>query len=151
MKLDGTFTFSGPRATVWDLLQDPEVLARALPGTERLELSSPDHYRGLMQLSIGPVTCARFDVAVALNDKVAPERFVMQIDGKGSVGHARGTAAVELSDAADGGTTMRYTSNLLVGGTIAAVGQRLLDTVSRSMMRQALDSLEREVRSRLGR
>ena len=150
MRLDGTFTFSGPRATVWELLQDPAVLARALPGTERLELTAADRYRGVMQVSVGPVTCARFDVTVALADKVAPDRFVMQIDGKGSVGHARGTAVVELSDAPGGATTMRYSSNLLVGCTIAAVGQRLLDTVSRTMMRQALESLEREVRARLG-
>ena len=66
MKLDGTFTFTGPRQAVWDLLQDPEVLARALPGTERLEATGPDQYKGVMKVSVGPVTAAKFDVSVTL-------------------------------------------------------------------------------------
>jgi uncharacterized protein len=147
--LNGTFTFNGPRQKVWDLLQDPDVLAKALPGTERLTLSGPDRYEGVMKVSIGPMTAAKFDVAVALGDKQPPERFTMQIDGKGAVGFARGTASVALQDQADGGTAMEYTSDVQIGGRIASVGQRLIESVSRMMMRQALESLDRELRSRL--
>ena len=149
MNLDGTFTFKGPRATVWELLQDPEVLAKALPGTERLELTSPDHFQGVMKVSVGPVTAAKFDVTVVLLDKVVPERFTMQIDGKGAVGYTKGTASIALADAPDAATTMQYTSNVQVGGKIAAVGQRLLESVGKMMMRQALEALERELEKRL--
>lgn len=149
MNLDGNFTFKGPRTTVWELLQDPEVLAKALPGTERLELTSPDHFQGVMKVSVGPVTAAKFDVTVVLLDKVAPERFTMQIDGKGSVGYTRGSASISLADAPDAQTAMQYTSNVQVGGKIAAVGQRLLESVGKMMMRQALEALERELESRL--
>jgi len=147
--LNGTFTFNGPRQKVWDLLQDPDVLAKALPGTERLTLSGPDRYEGVMKVSVGPMTAAKFDVTVALGDKQPPERFTMQIDGKGAVGFARGTASVALQDQADGGTAMEYTSDVQIGGRIASVGQRLIESVSRMMMRQALESLDRELRSRL--
>ena len=149
MNLDGTFTFKGPRATVWELLQDPEVLAKALPGTERLALTAPDHFQGVMKVSVGPVTAAKFDVTVVLLDKVAPERFTMQIDGKGGVGYTKGTASIVLADAADAATTLQYTSNIQVGGKIAAVGQRLLESVSKMMMRQAFEALERELEKRL--
>jgi uncharacterized protein len=149
MILNGTFTFNGPRQKVWDLLQDPEVLAKALPGTERLTMSGPDRYEGVMKVSIGPMTAAKFDVTVALGDKQPPERFTMQIDGKGAVGFARGTASVALQDQADGGTAMDYTSDVQIGGRIASVGQRLIESVSRMMMRQALESLDRELRSRI--
>lgn len=149
MILNGTFTFNGPRQKVWDLLQDPDVLAKALPGTERLTMSAPDRYEGVMKVSIGPMTAAKFDVTVALGDKQPPERFTMQIDGKGAVGFARGTASVALQDQADGGTAMEYTSDVQIGGRIASVGQRLIESVSRMMMRQALESLDRELRSRL--
>lgn len=149
MKLDGTFTFDGPREQVWTLLQDPAVLAKALPGTERLTLAGDDRYEGVMKVSVGPVTAARFDVVVQLRDKVAPERFAMQIDGKGGVGFTRGTAAVTLRDAADGKTLMNYSSDVMVGGRIAAVGQRLIETVAKTMMRQALDALARELRTRV--
>ena len=149
MNLDGTFVFSGPRATVWDLLQDPAVLAKALPGTERLTQTGEDRYEGVMKVSIGPMTAAALTVNVTLQDKVPPERFTMQLDGKGSVGFARGSATVELREQPGGSTLMQYASNVQIGGRIASVGQRLLDSVSKMMMRQALDALDRELRLRL--
>ena len=149
MILNGTFTFSGPRQRVWDLLQDPGVLAKALPGTERLTMAGPDRYEGVMKVSIGPMTAAKFDVIVTLADKQPPERFTMQIDSKGSVGFARGSAAVALQEQGDGGTAMEYTSDVQIGGRIASVGQRLVESVSRMMMRQALEALDRELRARI--
>jgi carbon monoxide dehydrogenase subunit G len=150
MNLDGTFTFNGPRDRVWELLQDPAVLAKALPGTERLTLTSPDRYEGVMKVSVGPMTAAKFDVVVTLSDKQPHERFAMQIEGKGAVGFSRGTASVDLKDQPDGGTLMEYRSEVQIGGRIASVGQRLIESVGRMMMRQALEALDRELRSRLG-
>jgi carbon monoxide dehydrogenase subunit G len=149
MNLEGTFVFGGPRPKVWELLQDPVVLAKALPGTERLELAGEDRFEGAMKVSVGPVTAAKFDLTVTLRDKVPPERFAMQIEGKGALGYTRGTASIELHDEADQRTLMRYRSDVQVGGRIAAVGQRLLDSVARMMMRQALEALETELKARL--
>jgi carbon monoxide dehydrogenase subunit G len=149
MNLSGTYTFEGPRPAVWDLLQDPVVLAKALPGTERLALTTEDRFEGVMKVSVGPVTAAKFDVIVTLTDKVPPHRFALQIDGKGGVGFTRGTAQVELTDGAAGGTLMTYTSDVQVGGKIASVGQRLIESVGKMMMKQALDALARELRTRL--
>lgn len=149
MILNGTFTFNGPRAKVWELLQDPVVLAKALPGTERLALTSEDHYQGVMKVSVGPVTAARFDVTVTLKDKVAPHTMAMQIEGKGPVGFTRGTASVVLEERSENKTEMQYASDVQIGGRIASVGQRLLESVSKMMMRQALEALERELASRL--
>ena len=150
MNLNGTFTFSGPRGKVWDLLQDPVVLAKALPGTERLALTAEDQYAGVMKVSVGPMTAAKFDVNVTLKDKIPPHRMALQIEGKGPVGFTRGTAMIVLEPAADDTkTVMQYTSDVHVGGRIASVGQRLLESVSKMMMRQALDALERELAARL--
>lgn len=148
MKLDGTFTFSGPRATVWDLLQDPAVLAKALPGTKRLDRTGEDRFEGVMKVSVGPVTAAEFAVIVELKAKVPPQRFSMTIDGKGSVGFTRGTASIELDELPDGGTLLRYSSDVQIGGRIAAVGQRLIESVGKMMTRQALDALDRELQAR---
>ena len=148
MNLEGTFVFSGPRDKVWELLQDPAVLAKILPGTERLALTSEDRFEGVMKVSVGPMTAAKFDVTVTRRDKVAPERFGMQIDGKGALGYTRGTAAVELQEQPNG-TLMQYKADVQIGGRIAAVGQRLLDSVARMMMRQALEALENELKARL--
>ena len=149
MIVEGTYTFTAPRQVVWDLLQDPEVLAKALPGARRLEKVDEDRFEGEMQVGVGPVSAAAFKMSVELSDKVVPEGFSMTVDSKGTIGFTRGTARVELAEHEDG-TLMTYRADLKVGGKIAGVGQRVLDSASRTMTRQGLDALNREVLTRLG-
>ena len=149
MILSGTFTFEGPRARVWEILQDPAVLAKALPGTKTLTRVGEDKYQGVMKVSVGPVNAAEFAMTVELKDKVEPEKFSMVIDGKGGVGFTKGTASIALEEQPGPVTVMTYTSDVQVGGKIAAVGQRLLESVGKMMTRQALDALNKELKSRL--
>jgi carbon monoxide dehydrogenase subunit G len=149
MILSGTYTFDGPRARVWEILQDPAVLAKALPGTKTLTQVGEDRYQGVMKVSVGPVNAAEFAMTVELKDKVAPEKFAMVIDGKGNVGFTKGTATIQLDEQPGPVTVMTYSSDVQVGGRIAAVGQRLLESVGKMMTRQALEALNKELRSRL--
>ena len=101
-----------------------------------------------MGVGIGPITAAEFELTITLTDLQRPASYTMQIDGKGRFGFTRGTANVEL--ASEGvGTVMRYRADLQVGGKIAGLGQRLLDSVSRMLTRQGLDALNRELTARL--
>lgn len=149
MIVSGEFTFQGPRETVWGLLQDPDVLAKTLPGAKELREVGEDQYEGVMQVALGPITAARFTVKVALKDKVPPERYTMEIDGRGPVGYTRGRAQVELAAEAAATTLMTYTADLQIGGKVAAVGQRLLDSVSKMMTRKGLEALNDELKKRL--
>jgi carbon monoxide dehydrogenase subunit G len=150
--LNGTFTFNGPRARVWEILQDPAVLAKALPGTRALTKVGDNRYEGIMKVSVGPMSAAEFAVNVELRDQVPPERFVMHIDGKGGVGFTKGTATIELTEQTDQPvpvTVMHYSSDMQIGGKIAAVGQRLLESVGKMMTKQALEALNAELKARL--
>jgi carbon monoxide dehydrogenase subunit G len=148
MIVEGSYPLPGSPAVIWDLLMDPEVLARAMPGTKELVRTAPDRYEGVMKVGIGPITAAEFALVITLLDQQPPESYTMQIDGSGRFGFTRGTARVEL--APDGaGTVMRYSADLQVGGKIAAVGQRLLDSVSKLLTRQGLEALNRELTARL--
>ncbi len=149
MIVEGSFTFQGPREVVWDLLLDPAVLVKALPGAKELTRTGEDEFKGSMQVGVGPVTAGQFAVTVALRDKVPPESFAMQVDGKGGIGFARGTARVELAQLEDGSTLMNYKADLQVGGKIAGIGQRLLDSASKTMTRQGLEAVNRELQLRL--
>lgn len=149
MIVEGTYPLPGTPAVIWDLLMDPDVLAKAMPGTKQLVRSAPDRYEGVMRVGIGPITAAEFDLSITLTEVLPPQSYSMQIDGKGRFGFTRGTAKVELTpDAA--GSVMHYSADLQVGGKIAAVGQRLLDSVSKLLTRQGLEALNRELTSRLG-
>lgn len=149
MKLAGEFTFEGPRPAVWELLQDPEVLAKVLPGTERLERVAEDRYEGAMRVGVGPVTAGTYAVTVEIRDKIHPESYAMVINGRGGLGYTQGSAKVQLREAGPDQTLMRYEADLQVGGKVAGVGQRLLDSVARSLTSQGLNALNRELKARL--
>ncbi len=149
MIVDGTYPLPGSPERIWDLLMDPEVLAKAMPGTRALAQTGPERYEGTMAVGIGPITAAEFDLVITLSNLVKPRSYTMNIDGKGRFGFTRGTAQVELSPDGDH-TEMRYRADLQVGGKIAGLGQRLLDSVSKMMMRQGLEALQRELAGRLG-
>lgn len=148
MIVEGTHLFPGPRDVVWALLLDPDVLAKTMPGTATIVRSGDNRYEGTMAMGIGPISAATFDVAISMTDRVEPERYSMQIDGRGKFGFTRGSATVSLVPEGNG-TRMHYQADLMVGGKIAAIGQRLLDSVSKLMLRQGLDAMTRELERRL--
>ena len=149
MIVEGNYPLPGTPAVIWDLLMDPDVLAKAMPGTRTLQRVAPDRYEGIMRVGIGPITAAEFELSIVLTDVRQPESYAMQIDGKGRFGFTRGVARVELIP--DGaGSVMRYSADLQVGGKIAALGQRLLESVSKLLTRQGLEALNQELTSRLG-
>lgn len=150
MIVEGAHSLPGAPERIWNLLMDPEVLAKAMPGTRSLERSAPDLYVGKMAVGIGPITAAEFDLVISITDMQRPRSYRMEIDAKGRHGFTRGTAQVELIPDGEA-TTMRYRADLQVGGKIAALGQRLLDSVSKLLVRQGLEALSREVTARLGR
>jgi hypothetical protein len=148
MIVEGVHVFPGPREVVWNLLLDPDVLAKTMPGSAKITRTGPDRYEGTMAMGIGPISAASFDVAIVVTDQLEPERYTMQIDGRGGFGFTRGIASVSL--AAEGASTrMLYQADLQVGGKIAAVGQRLLDSVSKLLLRQGLEAMTRELERRL--
>jgi len=149
MIVDGNYPLPGTPPVIWDLLMDPAVLAKAMPGTKTLDRVAPDRYEGIMRVGIGPITAAEFELSIVLSDVRQPESYAMQIDGKGKFGFTRGIARVELVPEG-AGTVMRYSADLQVGGKIAALGQRLLESVSRLLTRQGLEALNQELKARLG-
>lgn len=148
MIVAGDFTFRAPRTRVWALLQDPDVLKKAMPGAQRLVATGDGTYEGTIRIGVGPVTAAQWTLAVSLHDREEPARYVMRVDSKGPLGFTRGSASVELVDGADG-TTMRYHADLQIGGKVAGIGQRLLDQAAKLLTRQGLEALNREIDLRL--
>lgn len=146
MQFEAEHRFEGSRDLVWEALHDPAVLSRALPGNARVERLGEGKYAGEMTAGVGPVTAARFDVKVSLTDEAPPAAFTMNVDGRGSAGFVQGTVAIDLAEAGSNETLMRYRADLQIGGRIAGVGQRLLDTVGKGMARQSLSVVNDHLR-----
>ena len=143
MKFQGERRFDVPVAEVWRALLDPDVLSRTLPGCDGLERVSENRFRGSLNFRVGPVQ-SQFSGTVDLSD-LEPERgFHIRIDGTGPHGFTTAEGAIRLESHAEA-TTIRYDLDAQVGGRIASVGQRLLDTSARAMVQQALDGLGRQL------
>lgn len=147
MHLEGSYTFQAPREAVWDAIMDPEVMGKALPGGEKLERVSETEYLGIMDVRVGPVQ-GKFQGKIELQEVNRPESCTMKVDGRGAPGFLSGTGSWSLAE--DGnGTVMTYSGDVEVGGKIANVGQRLMDSSAKSLTRQGLEALDAQIQARL--
>jgi carbon monoxide dehydrogenase subunit G len=148
VRIEGEYDFHGPREEVWELVRDPDVLATALPGTQSLDQVSESEYAGKMNIRVGPVAGV-FSGRIVVSDEVPPESCTLSVEGKGSPGFVKGTGHITLIDQGDDTTLMKYEGDLQVGGRLASVGQRLIDTVAKSIIRQGLEALSQALEARV--
>ncbi len=147
MNIEGTYTFSAPRDVVWSMMLDPDVLAKAMPGCEKLEQTDENSYSGILNIRVGPVQ-GRFNGSVVLSDINAPEGYTLALKGNGAPGFVNGTGTMELIDEGDS-CTVKYTSDAQVGGRLAGVGQRLLETSARAIVRQSLEAMDQQINAKM--
>ena len=142
MKIAGTQTLSIPREQLYDLLHDPVVLARCMPGCESLEKIGEDEYEMRMKMVLASVS-GLFQGKVRATEPNAPESFRLIVEGTGKIGFMKGDGLLKLGET-EGGTTVDYDGEVQVGGTIAAVGQRLIDTTSKMLIKRFIERLANE-------
>lgn len=146
MQIQGTHTFKAPQQIVWDALQDPTLLSMALPGGEQLEKLNENEYKAAMNVRVGPVQ-GKFEGKIELGDINAPDSYRMKVSGQGSPGFVNGEGNVRL-EGNGAETIMHYTGDVQVGGKIAGVGQRLIDSTAKSIIRQGLVALDAQIVAR---
>ncbi len=147
VELQGSYTFDAPQEMVWEALQDPAVLSQVLPGCERLEQVGENEYEGELNIRIGPVH-GTFQGKVTLSNILAPDSYHLDIEGQGRPGYIKGVGDIKL-ESEGGQTTLNYVGEASLSGRIASVGQRLVDSTARSLTRQGLESLDRQIQARL--
>jgi carbon monoxide dehydrogenase subunit G len=135
MEMTGEYRISAPRAQVWAALNDPEVLKISIPGCEALDMTSETEMTAKVVSKIGPVK-ATFTGKVRLENINAPESYTIAGEGQGGVaGFAKGGADVKLTE--DGGeTVLTYTARAQIGGKLAQLGSRLVDSTAKMMADQ---------------
>lgn len=143
MQIQGTHTFQAPKQVVWDALMDPTILAMALPGGEALEKISENEYKAAMKVRVGPVQ-GKFDGGIELTDINLLDSYRMKVSGQGSPGFVNGEGNVQLEESG-AATIMHYSGDVQVGGKIASVGQRLIDSTAKAMIRQGLVVLDAQI------
>jgi len=133
---------------VFHCLTDPEVLARCIPGCERLEKTEENVYAATIRTGVGSIKGV-FSSTVRLEDMRPPEHFRLIVEGKGTPGFLKGSGDLDLED--QGETTLiRYMGEVQVGGTIASVGQRMIQATAKMMASQFFTALEAEAKTARG-
>ena len=143
MKIDATYELHAPRERVYAALVEPEILRRAIPGCESLEKIGGNTFTAILKAGVGSIK-GTFKGEVRLEDMRPPEHYRIVVEGKGAVGFAKGSADFDL-DQNNGGTMIRYSGEMQTGGTIAAVGQRMIQGAAKMMAAKFFAALEGEV------
>jgi carbon monoxide dehydrogenase subunit G len=139
VKIAGSHELPHERERAFALLQDPSVLARAIPGCDELTQIGPDEYSMRMKVAVASIS-GLFAGKVRLADSNPPDSFRLIVEGNGKVGFLKGEGLLTLSPK-NGHTEVRYEGDVQVGGMIAAVGQRLLDTTARMIIKRFFEKL----------
>ena len=148
MKIEGTHEVRAKRERVYQALIDPEVLKRCIPGCERLEKTAENAYAATLKAGVGSIKGV-FTGSVRLEEMRAPEHYRMVVEGKGQPGFLKGTGNIDLEEQ-QAATLIRYSGDVQVGGTIASVGQRMIQGAARMMASQFFTAIEAEAKTETG-
>lgn len=146
MRIAGNYTFHATREEVWSALNDPEVLARTIPGCQRLEQVGENEYESTLKIGLQAVK-GIYNGRVKIDNHVPPESYELHVDGKGNNGFLKGNGAIKLREEGDT-TILDYGGEAQIGGTIASVGQRLLDGAAKTLINQSLKALAQQIEQR---
>lgn len=145
MDMTGEYRIPAPRQKVWEALNDPEILAKCIPGCQELNKDSETELSATVKTKVGPVS-ATFKGKVTLSDINPPEGYTITGEGTGgAAGFAKGGAEVALKEDGPDATVLSYTAKAQVGGKLAQIGSRLIDSTSKKMAGQFFDKFAEEV------
>jgi uncharacterized protein len=145
MKIEGTHELRARRERVFQALTDPAVLQRCIPGCERLEKTGENSYSTTLKAGVGSIKGV-FTGNVRIEDIQPPAHYRMVVDGKGQPGFLKGSGEIDLEER-DQITVVRYKGDVQVGGTIAGVGQRMIQGAAKMMASQFFTAIEAEAQT----
>ena len=143
--IEGEERIAAPVDKVWAAINDPEVLRACIPGCESLEKTADDRLAAKVVLKIGPIK-ATFLGEVTLENLNPPHSYTITGEGKGGIaGFAKGGADVTLTEDGPNTTVLRYTAKADVGGKIAQLGSRLIESTSKKLAGQFFSTFNETV------
>ena len=147
MNIAGEYTFEAPQEMVWAALLDPQVLGSILPGGEGITAVGENEFRGKLKVKVGPVQGV-FEGHIQLSNVVAPESYEIAVDGKGAPGFVKASGHLKLTGQGEQ-THMVYGGTAQVGGRLASVGQRLIESSAKAIINQSLLALNEYLKVQL--
>ena len=144
MKVTGSYQFDTAAPKVWAALTDPKSLSGCIPGCEGLDPLGNDEYQAVMTVGVGPIR-GRYNAKISMQDQVPHQSYRLAVQGTGATGFINGQAVITLTE--NGGkTTVTVDGDSQVGGAVARVGQRMMDSVAKMLMDQFFNCIKKTAR-----
>ncbi|HEU0236384.1 MAG TPA: carbon monoxide dehydrogenase subunit G [Candidatus Limnocylindrales bacterium] len=140
MKFSGTVQINAPRDRVWAFVIDPDQVGQCGPGVESIEVVDESHFKATAKVGIGFIS-ARFNVNMEFAELAAPDRAVIKAHGQAPGSAVDATAEMALSGPAEGPTTMDWSADVQLAGTMASLGARLIEGTANKMIGQTFDCM----------
>lgn len=146
MEFSGTQTIDVPIQKVWTYLLDVNKVAECAPGFQSLEEVGTEHWKAVISIGIGPVK-AKFNLDVTRPEMHEPDKMVVKGRGKapGSAVELAGT--MNLSSVDDTQSRMDWSANVVVSGTLASVGARLMNSTAEKLTEQFFSCLRTKLQA----
>lgn len=146
MKISGSYTFNSNREKVCAAITDPDVLLKCIDGCEKMVMTKKDSYDVHLKLGVAGLK-GRYVGKIKMTDKKLPESYTLLVEGKGMPGFVKGKSLISMEEKGKK-TELTCEADVQVGGMIAAIGSRLISTVSKKMMASFFKALDAEIKKR---
>ena len=146
MNVEGDRIFTAPRATVWQVLNDPSAMARTMPGVESFDVRDDRHWTANVKVPLG-LGGLKMKVDMEKVEEREPDFAAMMMKGQGVGAMMNMRTTFELSDADGGGTNMHWTAEVKIAGPVGSMGQRVLQPIVNQQVQQVLGALEEQVQA----
>ena len=147
MNLTGKYTVNAPAKMIWDLLMDPDTLARITPAITSLERIDEDNFKAIADVKIGPVG-GSFSGNLNLSEKVEPESFKLSIQQNSKIGNANAVVNMKMTALSDTQTEVSFDGDVKLSGMLNTMGGRVITPVANMLSKQFFEALELEVKGK---
>jgi hypothetical protein len=143
LRIEGTHLIEAPRERVWKYLTDPDIIAKCLPGCEKLEPAGDNLYEATLRIGIGAMK-GTFSSHIRMKVLDPGKQYQLSVEGKGVLGFLKGEGVISLDDSAQP-TNVLYQGEVQIGGVIAGVGQRMIQGFARQTISHFFAAMAQEM------
>lgn len=144
MLLTGNQSVKANTSRVWQMLMDPDVLAKIVPGISKLERLSDNSFKSILNIKIGPVS-GSFSGKLQLEDIVEQKSFTLKAQQNSKIGNANADVKIKLAAVDNAQTEVTFDGDVKLSGILATMGQRVIGGVANTLTKQFFANLEKEV------
>jgi len=148
MNVSGERTFAAPRGTVWQVMNDPEAMAKTMPGVESFDVHDDRHWTANVKIPLG-LGGLKMKVDMEKVEEREPEFAKLAVKGHGVGAMMNMETSFTLGDADGGGTSMAWSADVHILGPVGSMGQRVLQPIVNQQVQHVLTALDQQVHEAL--